>query len=192
MANTATGSLAARDFAAYSWARKGCVALMGTVFLAACSHVALPLPWTPVPLNLQPFGVLVLALLFGPAMASVTAAAFLLEGAAGLPVFSPAGLGGMAQLLGPTGGYLMSYPVAAWAAGRLGAGKNFFGGLGAAMAGDAIVLICGAAWLIAITHISLRAGSAAGVLPFLPGDFLKCAAAAAIATGFSIWRSRTR
>ncbi len=168
--------------------KKGGIAIAGTLFLAVCSHISLPMPWTVVPLNVQPFGVLLLALLFGPTMGAVTAALYLLEGAAGLPVFSPHGLGGVAQLLGPTGGYLMSYPVAAWVAGKLMSRRSFFASLGAAIAGDAIVLISGSAWLGVLLHLSLRTAFFGGALPFLPGDFLKCAAAAGVALAWFRWQ----
>jgi biotin transport system substrate-specific component len=172
-----------------SWSQKGAVVLAGTFFLAVCSHLSLPLPWSLVPLNLQPFGVVLLALLLGPTMGAATAAAYLLEGMAGLPVFSPHGPGGIAQMLGPTGGYLMSYPLAAFIAGKLGSARNFSRALPASIAADVLVLLSGAAWLALLSH-SWRAGFALGAAPFLAGDFLKCVAAAAIASAFFRWRWR--
>jgi biotin transport system substrate-specific component len=173
-----------------TWAKRGGIAVAGTVFLAVCSHVTLPLPWSLVPLNLQPFGVVLLALLFGPTMGAVTAALYLLEGAAGMPVFSPHGLGGLAQLLGPTGGYLMSYPLAAFVAGKLASRRSFFQSLGAAVAGDVLVLACGTIWLTLLMHLTSRAGFMAGAAPFLAGDFLKCVAAAGMTAGFVAWKRR--
>jgi biotin transport system substrate-specific component len=166
------------------------IAVAGSLFLAVCSHITLPLPWTVVPLNLQPFGVVLLGLLLGPTTAAA-AVLYLLEGACGMPVFSPTGLGGIAQLTGPTGGYLMSYPVAAWVAGRL-ASRSFFATLGAAVAADALVLLAGTAWLTALLHLSPRAGFLMGAAPFLPGDFLKCVAAAGLATGYAAWKIKHR
>jgi biotin transport system substrate-specific component len=208
MAQAVTTNLNTRAGASV-WLWKGAIALAGTVFLALCSHVTLPLPWTPVPLNLQPFGVLLLALLLGPGLAAVTAALYLLEGAAGAPVFSPHGPGGILQLVGPTGGYLLSYPFAAWITGRLaGTGSlvrptflrsqsaasspataiSFLRFLGASVVGDALVLTAGTAWLAILTHAAARAVVTAALLPFLPGDFLKCVAAAAIAAVWFGWR----
>lgn len=181
--------IAGHRIAAWSWPEKGAVVVAGTLFLAACSHVSLPLAWSLVPLNLQPFGVLLLALVFGPALGSATAAAYLLEGMAGLPVFSPHGPGGIVQLLGPTGGYLMSYPLGALIAGKLGAGKKFWRALPAAIAGDAMVLLGGAAWLALLGHGAWRASFALGVAPFLAGDFLKCVAAAGFAAGYFRWKA---
>ena len=203
--NTATRS------GASVWLWKGAIALAGSVFLALCSHVTLPLPWTPVPLNLQPFGVILLALLLGPGLAATTASLYLFEGAAGAPVFSPHGPGGILQLVGPTAGYLISYPFAAWIAGKLAGTDNslqpkflrsrsaaaaayspasFLRFLGASVVGDAVVLVVGTAWLAILTHAAARAVVTAALLPFLPGDFLKCVAAAAIAAGWFGWHSR--
>jgi biotin transport system substrate-specific component len=175
---------------AAGWLKKGGIAIAGTLFLAACSHGTLPLPWTLVPLNVQPFGVLLLALVFGPAMGTATAVLYLLEGAAGLPVFSPHGPGGIAQLLGPTGGYLMSYPLAAWVAGQLGSRKAFASALGAAVAADAVVLASGTVWLGLVLHLTVRSALAGGALPFLAGDFLKCVAAAGLASASFLWQRK--
>src|SRR5579863_9132018 len=94
------------------WLRSAGVVVAGSLLLAICAHVSVPLWFTPVPLSLQPFGVLLLGLLLAPRMAAGTLSAYLAEGLAGLPVFAP-GMPGPAHLLGPTGGYLMAYPVAA-------------------------------------------------------------------------------
>ncbi len=93
--------------------RSAGVVLAGSALIAVCAHVSIPLWFTPVPVTLQPFAVLLLGLLLSPRLAFGATAAYLAEGAAGLPVFTPHGLGGLAQLLGPTGGYLLSYPVVA-------------------------------------------------------------------------------
>jgi biotin transport system substrate-specific component len=96
--------------AAASWLRICGILLAGSLFVAACARIALPLGFTPVPLTLQPFAVLLLGLFLSPRLAAATLAAYLAEGAAGLPVFAPgaAGLAGLAHLAGPTGGYLIS------------------------------------------------------------------------------------
>ena len=101
--------------AASPWLRSTVIVLAGSVFVAVCSHVALPLWFTPVPLTLQPFAVLLLGLVLAPRLAATTLLAYLAEGAIGLPVFAPglALFSGLAHLFGPTGGYLLAYPVAA-------------------------------------------------------------------------------
>jgi biotin transport system substrate-specific component len=91
-----------------------------TVVIALAAHVAFPLPFTPVPFTLQPLAVLGVGLAFGPVGGFLTLLAYLAEGACGLPVFSPAGPGGIGQLFfGPTSGYLLSYPLVAAIAGGL-------------------------------------------------------------------------
>lgn len=174
--------------------RSAGVVLAGSAFMAACAQIALPLYFTLVPLTLQPFAVLTLGLLLSPRLASATLIAYLGEGALGLPVFAPgvAGVPGLAHLLGPTGGYLLSYPIAAtlisvlWRASR----RGFFSAIASAAAGNALILCAGALWLGLFPHMSLQSAVAQGVLPFLPGDALKIVAAAALATGWQRLRQR--
>src|SRR5436305_7840989 len=90
-----------------------------SLLMALCAHVSIPLWFTPVPITLQTFGVMLLALTIGGWRASAALVLYLLEGVSGLPVFSPSGPGGIAQILGPTGGFLMAYPLAALAGGLL-------------------------------------------------------------------------
>lgn len=166
------------------------LAIAGSLFIAACAHVAIPLWFTPVPITLQPFAVILLGLLLGPRTAFAATVAYLAEGAAGLPVFTPHGLGGIAQLLGPTAGYLFSYPVVAplvsklWRSGN----RTFSRGLAIAALGNLVILALGASWLALATHASFAAILNTAVLPFLPGDALKVSAAAAIATGAARWK----
>jgi biotin transport system substrate-specific component len=180
-----------------NWLRTAGVVLAGSALVAVCSHIAIPLWFTPVPLTLQPFAVLLLGLLLAPRLAATALGAYLLEGATGLPVFAP-GLGpgigfgaGMAHLLGPTGGYLMSYPAAAALIAYLWrrSGRGFSAALGSAAAGNSVILLCGFAWLAMWTHSSVKTAVALAVLPFLPGDALKVVAAAAIARGLNRARS---
>ena len=169
--------------------RAGGIVLAGTLFVAACAHVSIPLFFTPVPLTLQPFAVLVLGLLLGPRMAFATLAAYLAEGAMGLPVFAPGptGLSGLAHLFGPTGGYLMAYPVAVALIAVLWRRSNrkFGWGLVSAAAGDALILATGAVWLALWTHGSATTVFTQAVLPFLPGEALKIATAAGVGAGAS-------
>lgn len=168
------------------------IVLAGSGLVAVCSHIAVPLGFTPVPLTLQPFAVLLLGLLLAPRLAAVTLGVYLLEGAAGLPVFAP-GLvfgAGVAHLLGPTGGYLMAYPAAAALVGYLWrrSGRGYSAALMSAAAGNAAILLCGFMWLMVWTHRtgssnSVKTAFALAVLPFLPGDALKVVAAASIAKG---------
>lgn len=187
MSKELTASLTPAVPAPAAWLRAAGIVLAGSLFAAACAHVAVPLFFTPVPLTLQPFAVLVLGLLLSPELAAATLGAYLLEGAAGLPVFAPApALGGIAHLIGPTGGYLLAYPLAAalisWLWRRTP--RSFASAALSAAAGDILILACGGLWLAALTHATLRPSLFMAVLPFLPGEALKIAAAASIASGF--------
>ena len=173
-----------RSFAA-SFPGKVILGLAATLVVAAAAHVSFPLPFTAVPLTLQPLAVLGVGLALGPVAGFFTMLAYLAEGAVGLPVFSPHGLGGTAQLFGPTGGYLMSYPLVAAIAGGLtralqGRMRPF--AAAAIACGAAIVLLytCGAGWLMTLAHLSTRGAWMQGVLPFLPGEIVKVFAAAGI------------
>lgn len=173
------------------WLRSAGLVCAGTAFVALCAHVTLPLYFTPVPLTLQPFAVLVLGLLFGPRLAFGTLAAYLAEGAIGLPVLTPGTLG-FAHLFGPTGGYLLAYPVAALLISFLWrqTARGFVSAIMSAAIGNLVILAAGAAWLVLLTHTSLSLLFSQAVAPFLPGDALKVVAAAALATAWR--RSRVR
>ena len=93
------------------------IVIGASLFVALCARVTLPLPFTPVPLTLQNFGVLLVGLSLGSRRGFMALVLYLAEGLMGMPVFSPAGPGGIAQLLGPTGGFLLAYPFVAGIAG---------------------------------------------------------------------------
>src|SRR5580700_5700107 len=139
---------------ATTWLRSVGVVLVGSAFVAACAHVALPLYFTPVPLTLQPFAVLLLGLLLSPRLAAAALLAYLGEGAIGLPVFSPgpASAPGLAHLFGPTGGYLLAYPVAAMLISLLFRlrSRGFSWALASAAVGNLVILSGGALWLAAL------------------------------------------
>jgi biotin transport system substrate-specific component len=153
--------------------------------VAAAAHVALPLPFTPVPLTLQPLAVLAVGLALGPVDGLLAMFAYLAEGAAGLPVFSPTGPGGLLQLLGPTGGFLMAYPLVAAIAGgvvRPLARKlsRFAAAAVACVAATNVLFLCGAGWLMYLGHLSLHQTLIAAVLPFVPGEAIKIAVASGV------------
>ncbi len=176
--------------------RNGCIVIAGSVFVALCAHASIPLYFTPVPLSLAPFAAMLLGLLFSPRLAAATLGVYLVEGAMGLPVFafSPLFPGGLAHLLGPTGGYLLAYPLAAplisflWRRMRPSHGREFRTAVFSAAAGSLVILASGALWLAALTHASAQSILNLAVVPFLPGDALKVIAAAAIAAGLQRFR----
>ncbi len=168
------------------WVRNTGIVLAGSALLAICSHIALPLYFTPVPLTLQTFAVLLLGLLLSPQLAAGAVIAYLAEGALGLPVFAPTpALPGLAHLLGPTGGYLLASPAAAAITSllsrRLGRGEA--GAVFGAASGCLFILAGGALWLGVITHAGMQTILASATVPFLPGELLKIAAAVGIASG---------
>ena len=170
-------------------------AIAGSLLVAICAHVSVPLLFTPVPLTLQTFAVLLLGLTLGPATAFAALALYLVQGAAGLPVFSPHGPGGILQLMGPTGGYLLSYPFAA-ALTSLMARRirpaSFTSYAFSAAIGSLLIFAVGASWFAIITHQPLSATLKMTVWPFLPGDALKVIAAAAVAIAILKLRDKFR
>jgi biotin transport system substrate-specific component len=171
------------------------------ILLVLCAHIAIPLPWTPVPITGQTFGVLLVAVLLGARRGAITLILYLLEGAAGLPVFQPLGLPGLARFAGPTAGFLFSYPFAAFVTGWLversaklvnprEAGSRLAGLplIGALILGEAIIFACGCAWLAAFLRMGWSAAWSQGALPFLPGEILKMALIVAAAGGLQLAR----
>ena len=183
MANTIASAPAAETSRTQSLLRNAGLAIAATVIIAICAHISLPLPWTPIPLVAQALAVLIVGFLLGPQLGFATLILYLAEGAVGLPMFNPHGPGGIAQIIGPTGGFLMAYPVVAAIAGFLRSRTNNFArNFAAAAIATAVLFICGASYFTAITHASASTTLHAAVTPFLPGAVLKCALAAAIAT----------
>jgi biotin transport system substrate-specific component len=152
--------------------------------LAASAQVSLPIPGTPVPFTLQPLVVVLAGLMLGPIAGAASMALYLAVGATGLPIFSPVpGLPqGIARFMGPTGGYLIAYPIAAWVAGTLaGRQSTFVRRFAAACAGMAMIFVGGIAQLAVIDR-SLVTAIKLGITPFALLDGLKALIAAGIAT----------
>jgi biotin transport system substrate-specific component len=170
------------------WLREAGIVLCASMFVAVCAHISLPLYFTPVPLTLQPFAVLVIGLLLSPRLAAASLVAYLGEGALGLPVFAPgpASAPGWLHLFGPTAGYLLAYPFAALLISLLyrRSRRGFVAALFSALLGNVLILAVGAMWLGILTHAPVSAVLMQSVIPFLPGDALKVIAAAAIAAGW--------
>jgi biotin transport system substrate-specific component len=160
--------------------------VLGAIVVAVAAQVAVPLPGTPVPMTLQPLAVLLVGGLLGARLGALSLILYLAMGAAGLPVFTPTvPLVGVARLFGPTGGYLLAYPIAAYAVGaivprRFDESKAWSGGedwrrvaLGV-LAGLALIHLGGLAQLAILTGNVSRAAQFA-TFPFLLGDLLKLA-----------------
>jgi biotin transport system substrate-specific component len=174
-------------------AGKAALTIAATGFVALCAHVSVPLYFTPVPITLQTFAVVLIGLAFGPTLGAATLLLYLAEGAAGLPVFSPQGHGGIAQLMGPTAGFLLSYPLAAAAAGGVVRAvrlyrPQFHAAVLGAFAADLIIFAMGAAWIAILLHLSPAAAWTLAIAPFLLGEVLKISAAAAAYTALLRWR----
>ncbi len=171
---------------AEQFAGQAVLALAASLFVALSAHIAVPLPFTPVPFTLQPFAVLLVGMLLTPALAFSALVVYLCEGAAGLPVFTPHGLPGIARLIGPTGGYLFAYPVAAALAGTLPkllpARRRFVGYAAAGTVAMLLVYFCGALWFSYALHLPFAATVASTVTPFAASDAVKICAAAGIAS----------
>src|SRR5256714_230538 len=128
------------------------------VALAAASQVAMPLPFTPVPITLQPLVVVLAGMMLGPVAGAVTMLLYLAAGAAGLPVFAPAGAPGLLRFFGPTGGYLLAYPASAFVAGALARrAPNLVGRWLAAGFGIGVMVAGGIAQLTILTGNLSRA-----------------------------------
>ena len=168
--------------------------LFVTALTAAAAQISVPLPFTPVPFTFQPMVVLLGGALLGPRLGAVSQVLYLALGLAGAPVFaaSPVLPQGPARLLGPTGGYLMAYPFAAYVTGWLaerGFDRRYFTAVVAMGAGLAVVFLCGVLWLargLSTTGGGLSAALSAGLYPFVIADVIKLCLAASILP--ALWR----
>ena len=160
-------------------------------FVALCARITLPLPWTPVPLTLQNFGVLLVALGLGSKRGFAAMVVYLAEGLSGLPVFNPSGLGGFAQLMGPTGGYLLAYPLVALVVGLISerGSRSFVRNLAACTAGELILFVGGLAWLAVLAKGSVWQAVHFGLYPFVFAEVAKITAAAGAASRVPRWGS---
>ena len=154
--------------------------VVGASFLtAAAAQLAIPVPWSPVPITGQTFAVLLTGAVLGARRAFLAQALYLVEGAIGLPVFA-GGTAGLARLMGPTAGYLIAFPFAAALTGFLagrGWDRRFVNMAAAMLLGSVVIFALGLAWLS--RFVPAPQLLSAGLLPFVPGDLVKSALAAA-------------
>ena len=148
------------------------LALLGSVALALFARIQVPL--VPVPVTGQTLGLLLLGAFLGPRLGALAALFYLLEGAAGLPVFARGG--GLGYLLGPTGGFLVAFPLAAYLVGWLferGASRRALWAFLALLLGAASVYLVGLPWLALYLGVGAEKALALGLWPFVPGDLAK-------------------
>lgn len=177
--------------------RDSLLVLAGTLLMALCARISVPVPWSDVPLTFQTFGVYLIGALYGPRLAALTMLAYIGTGLLGMPVFSfgrsawaptlpNSPFAGIPLIIGPTAGYLLSFPLAAAVVGALaqrGWDRRFGTALLAMSAGAAVVLVCGVLWRAAAgafigLPIELGAFLIASVVGFLPGEAVKVLLAA--------------
>jgi biotin transport system substrate-specific component len=170
--------------------RQFAIVVGASLVVALCARVTIPLmPLTPVPLTLQNLGVLLVGLMLGSRRGFAALVLYLIEGMVGLPVFNPAGPGGVAQLFGFTGGFLLVYPFVAFLAGYIfeRGSRSFLRAAIAGLLAEILLFAGGLTWLYAFTH-SLAKAAYLGLYWFLAAEVIKVMLAAAIATR---WRGHT-
>lgn len=149
------------------------------ILTAIGAFIRIPLPFTPVPITLQTFFVLASGIYLGGRDAALSQALYVALGVAGLPVF--AGASGLAHALGPTGGFLLAFPIAAWLVGRsIEPGERLARAALVLIAADIVIFALGATWFAATVGVGVERALALAVLPFLPGTVIKTGAALAL------------
>ncbi|MGY4707662.1 biotin transporter BioY [Candidatus Bipolaricaulota sp. J31] len=156
------------------------VILAGSLLTALAARFSLSLPFSPVPITGQTFAVLLVGALLGRYRGALSMGLYLLWGVLGLPVFA-GGTGGLARLMGPTGGYLLGFVAAAWTTGFLaqrGWDRRTWSCILAMALGNLVIYLFGLPWLA--FFVGVERAIPLGLLPFLPGDAVKLALAAAL------------
>jgi biotin transport system substrate-specific component len=167
--------------AGFNAMRAGLLALVGSLLVAVSAQFQVPM--VPVPMTMQSFAVLVIGAAYGARLGAATLLLYMAEGAIGLPVF--AGMkGGAAHLVGPTGGYIVGFVLAAGVVGWLaerGWDRSVVWTTIAMLIGKVFIFVPGVLWLGAV--IGMEKAIGAGLVPFIPGIFLKVALAVAVLPG---------
>jgi biotin transporter BioY len=151
-----------------------------SLLTALSAQIAIPIG--PVPITGQTFAVLLTGALLGSRMGALAMIVYLVEGAAGLP-FLAGGTGGLAHLVGPAGGYLVAFPAAAYVTGAFSEhdwDRNFFTAALAMLIGSIVIIFCGWGWFALSTRTNALTAFRFTVWPFVPGDLVKIALAAAV------------
>ena len=173
------------------WTRSVSLVVAFSLLTALAAQIAIP--GGPVPITAQTFVVLLTGALLGSRLGAMALIVYLIEGASGLPFFAQ-GQGGIAVLLGPTGGYLVAFPAAAFITGAFaenGWDKRFWTAVIAMAVGSIVILLAGLAWYSLLTRTSPLIAFQVTVLKFIPGDIIKIlAAAAALPAGWSLLKRK--
>ena len=173
------------------WTRSVGLVLGFSLFTALSAQIVIPIG--PVPITGQTFVVLLTGALLGSRLGAIAMIVYLIEGASGLPFFSR-GSGGLAHMLGPTGGYLVAFPAAAFITGAFAEhdwDRRFFTAVAAMAIGSVVIMLSGWTWFSLVTSTPLPAAFKLTVLPFLPGDIIKILlAAAALPAGWALLRHK--
>jgi biotin transport system substrate-specific component len=173
------------------WTRSVGLVIVFSLFIAAFAQFSIPIG--PVPVTGQSFAVLLTGALLGSRLGAAAVIAYLIEGAVGLPFFAGGG-GGIMRFFGPTGGYLIAFPAAAFVTGAFaehGWDKNYWSAVTAMGIGSLIILFIGGVWFSVITTTVPEVAFQTAVWPFLPGDLIKIALAAAVLpTGWALLKRK--
>jgi biotin transport system substrate-specific component len=190
MSKLAIQTISGQQERVFEATRQVAIVVGASLFVALCAHITIPLPFTPVPLTVQNFGVLLVGLLLGSRRGFAALALYLVEGAMGMPVFSPVGPVGIAHLLGPTGGFLLAYPLVAWLAGYImeHGRKSFARAAVGGLFGEVVLFAGGLTWLAVLTH-SIAQAFRWGLYWFLFAEVIKVMMAAGIAVR---WHRRSQ
>jgi len=168
--------------------RSAGLVIVFSLFIAAAAQFSIQIG--PVPITGQSFAILLTGALLGSRLGTAAVIAYLIEGAVGLPFFAPGGAPGILRFFGPTGGYLVAFPAAAFITGAFaehGWDKRYLTAVAAMAIGSAIIFLGGWAWFSVLTNTPPVAAFKLAVLPFLPGDVIKIALAAAVLpTGWAL------
>ena len=173
-------TLIAAALAPMDWTRAVSLVVAFSLLTALAAQIVIPIG--PVPITAQTFAVLLTGALLGSRLGAMSMVVYLVEGASGLPFFY-GGTSGIAHLLGPTGGYLIAFPAAAFITGAFaehGWDKRFLTAAASMAIGSAVIMLSGWAWFALITNTSLPVAFQLTVLKFIPGDIIKILLAAAV------------
>jgi biotin transporter BioY len=172
--------------------RSAGLVIVFSLFIAACAQFSIQIG--PIPITGQSFAVLLTGALLGSRLGTAALIAYLIEGAVGLPFFAPVGAPGILRFFGPTGGYLVAFPAAAFIVGAFaehGWDKRYHTAVAAMAIGSVIIFLGGWAWYAILTNTAPVAAFKIAVLPYLAGDVIKIALGAAVLpTGWALLKRK--